>query len=377
MSIVVAGHLCLDMIPHWRIGDLSALQPGNLLHMEGVTFATGGVVANTGLALQRLGLHPILMGRTGADYIGNIIRSIIAEQGIAPDCITICPGETSSYTIVLNPPDTDRIFLHFPGTNDSFTAADINFDAVEKGIFHFGYPPLMRKMYVDEGVHLQKIFRRAKDGGLATSLDLAVPDPHSEAGRAPWERILARTLPSVDFFLPSLDELMYMIDRERFYEMQSGSLPVEVGLLEELSNRLLAMGALVVIIKMGDQGLYLRTGQQAGVFGEDWANRQLLSPVFKVAVRGTTGAGDATIAGFLAGLSLGNDPQEALTLGTGVGGCSVEAVSATEGIPSLTVVQARIDAGWERVVPSIPLPGWQAGKLGVWSGPADRVRVEK
>lgn len=43
---------------------------------------------------------------------------------------------------------------------------------------------------------------------------MAKPDPTSEAGRKDWNRILERVLPYVDIFLPSLEEILYMIDRQ-------------------------------------------------------------------------------------------------------------------------------------------------------------------
>lgn len=373
MNIVVAGHLCLDLIPDWQVGSLSSLKPGNMIQVEGLTFSTGGTVSNTGIALKRLGFDPVLMARTGDDYIGNIIRDIFQQEGIATDHITCSEGTTTSYTVVLNPPDTDRAFIHFPGTNDSFAADDVDLSRISAGLFHLGYPPLMREMYIANGANLQKIFRQAKELGWITSLDTAMPDPKSDAGKANWYEILTNTLPYVDLFLPSLDELLFMVNRAKYNDLQQGELQVSTTLLDELSAQLLKMGAAVVGVKLGDQGFYLRTASRAGtVLGEPWANRHLLAPIFKVNVQGTTGAGDTTIAGFLAGLLLEKGPEEVLTLASGVGACCVETLSATAGIPDLATVQARIKGGWERVWPTMDHQGWQRGQNGVLQGPTDQ-----
>lgn len=340
--------------------------------MDGITFTTGGSSANTGIALKRLGFEPMLIGRTGDDYLGQIIRNVVQKHGLSTDFITVCEGETSSYTIVLSPPSTDRAFLHYSGTNDSFTHKDVKLEAVDSGVFHFGYPPLMRQMCMDTGKNLEKMFKYVKSRGLNTSLDMAPIDPNSDAGRVDWEELLRRVLPHVDFFLPSLEELLYMVDRESYQKIQMDSRQITIELLEEVSLRLFEWGANVVVIKLGDQGLYFRTSTKARVFGEEWINRQILSPVFEVDVQGTTGAGDSTIAGFLAGFIRGYSPEEVVTLATGVGGCSVEALSATEGIPSLTKAQERIEKGWLRVEPVIHLPNWKTGKTGVLFGTLDR-----
>lgn len=87
-------------------------------------------------------------------------------------------------------------------------------------MFHFGYPPLMRRMYEDEGEQLTHMFSRVKQLGLTTSLDLAKPDPESAAGQAPWKRILQCALPHVDVFLPSVEELLYMLDRDTYLRLE-------------------------------------------------------------------------------------------------------------------------------------------------------------
>ena len=122
MNVVIAGHLCLDVIPRWETGGLLCIKPGSTIRMEELTFSTGGAVSNTGIALKRLGFEPILKARPGDDYVGSITRQILEEEGIKTDSFTSVHGVPSSYTIVLNPPKTDRIFLHHPGPNDLFSA---------------------------------------------------------------------------------------------------------------------------------------------------------------------------------------------------------------------------------------------------------------
>ena len=51
-------------------------------------------------------------------------------------------------------PGIDRIFLHNPGANDSFRSEDIPEKMLEEALFHFGYPPIMRSMYENDGEEL-------------------------------------------------------------------------------------------------------------------------------------------------------------------------------------------------------------------------------
>lgn len=364
MEIMVAGHLCLDIIPKWPVGSLEALQPGRIVQVDGVAFSTGGAVSNTGIALRRLGFAPILVGRIGDDYFGQIVRQIYHDEGIDARYLAVSPGAGTSYSIVLSPPESDRAFLHYPGANDSFSPEDVDFTAVPGGIFHFGYPPLMARMYQESGAALEELFSKAKEAGMITSLDMAMPDPNSPAGRAPWRAIIARTMPLIDIFLPSIDEIAFMLEKHD----QELTLP----LVREAAAEILQMGVGMVGIKLGDQGLYLRTSSQAGeAFGPAWAERELLAPCFLVEARGTTGAGDTTIAGFLAGIARQKTAEETLTWATAVGAHCVEALSAVGGIPHLTQVEQRIEKGWPQRPLKLDLEGWTAAD-GLFYGPLDQ-----
>src|SRR5690606_31503773 len=106
---------------------------------------------------------------------GHAILGIVREHGgQLADGMIVSEGEASSYTIVISPPGIDRVFLHCPGANDTFAAGDVPEEALaEAGLFHFGYPPLMRSMYADGGTELAALLARAKQAGATVSLDLA------------------------------------------------------------------------------------------------------------------------------------------------------------------------------------------------------------
>ncbi|MCS7049389.1 MAG: carbohydrate kinase family protein [Verrucomicrobiae bacterium] len=325
-EIVVAGHICLDIIPRFPRADVdyrAVMQPGKLVFVDPPVISTGGAVANTGLALHRLGVPTGLMGKVGDDLFGHAILDVIRSHAPAlAEPMIVDRTVASSYTVVINPPHVDRMFLHCPGANDTFTADDVR-DEMLRGarLFHFGYPPLMRRFYADSD-ELARLFRRVKSLGLTTSLDMAFPDPNSEAGRAPWPVILQRALPHVDIFLPSLDEMRFMLRRDS---------------VREIAQQLLDWGAGVVGLKLGEDGLYVRTRD-----GE-WH-----APCFQTTVVGTTGAGDCTIAGFLAGWIKGLPLPEIITMAVAVGACNVEAADATSGIIPWDRVVARVRAGWPR-----------------------------
>ncbi len=382
MDIIVAGHICLDIIPDWRIGGIKTIIPGHILEMSGLKLSTGGAVANTGITLKKLGVSTTLLGKIGSDAFGKVILEILQkEDKTLVENMIVSKDEVSSYTIVLNPPDTDRVFLHYPGSNHTFNANDIPYEKIKSGrIFHFGYPPLMKKFYENAGEELIKMFRRVRKMNIITSLDMAMPDPESPAGKIDWYKFFKNVLPMVDIFMPSIDELLYMLNPEKFHNISEKKERIDVVLLDQIARQLIDYGANVVAIKLGDQGLYLRTRRIKKsnllriINPSQWNYRQLLSPCFATEIKGTTGTGDATIAGFLAQLLDGGEPEKSITFATAVGACCVDAIDATGGSRPLPEVVKRIASGWKRLSLSIPTDNWEYNcQYKILKGPEDRV----
>ncbi|KRE46638.1 carbohydrate kinase family protein [Paenibacillus sp. Soil522] len=403
-DFVIAGNINLDIIPTLTgltdcADDLaSAFIPGRLIEIGPSITTTGGCVSNTGLALSRLGFSTHLVGKIAEDHFGQILRNLIEDQASPSTVIDliVSPSGSSSYTIVMSAPGYDRFFLHSPGVNANFSEHDIPYEALpHTKLFHFGYPPVMQPMYANEGAELQSIFRRVKLAGAITSLDMARPDPQSTAGKANWRTILTGLLPYVDIFLPSFEEILYMLRRNHYDELEQrfGRAHVDKGinadLLHDLTDELLQMGCLVAGIKLGDKGFYLRTSDQRGkwdltasnlnVNPIDWTGRELLAPCYQVDIAGTTGSGDCTIAGFLAGLFKGQSPEQAVTSAVAVGAYCVEHTDATSGIPSWETVQDRISKPWKRLTANyFETTGWYwESAHSVWLSALDNGRRNK
>lgn len=386
-SCIVAGHICIDVIPQiLGMGDFaSTFQPGRLLETGPALMATGGAVSNTGQALHKLGINTRLMGKIGDDVFGHAILDIVKSSSEhLTEGMQLVPNEASSYTIILNPPNTDRIFFHCPGPNDTFSADDIDYALLEQvDLFHFGYPPLMKRLYQNNGTELVDMFKRAKETGVTTSLDMAMPDPNAPSGKANWSVIVKDTLPYVDLFVPSVEEILLMLYPDIFDQVNAGATQITPVLCSDIAGDLLEMGAKVVLLKAGNLGLYLSTAAESVLANMGrakpsdvarWANRELWTSVFETTPAGTTGAGDSAIAGFLAALLRNLAPTEAVTIAAAVGACNVEAPDALGGIRSWDETLARIEAGWPRKKTAFNAPGWRFDKTRqLWLGPNDTI----
>jgi sugar/nucleoside kinase (ribokinase family) len=351
-DVVVAGTICLDLTPTFKEVTESRVQdifvPGKLRDMDKLSVSTGGPVSNTGLNLIKLGIGTRFMGKIGRDFIGSGVLGLLGKYDGAADSMRVVEGEDTSYTVVIVPKGFDRIFLHCGGANHSFGAEDIDYDVVSRAkIFHLGYPTIMKRLYENNGSELIRIFKRVKELGVTTSLDMSLPDPKGESGRMDWDAVLRELLPYVDIYLPSAEETMYMIDRpeyERLLESAGEADMLEnldINALSGLGKRLLSYGSKIVAVKSGVKGFYLATagadrlkkmGKAVPADMDNWANRELHEESFKVPVVSATGSGDSAIAGFLAAYLKGMPIEEALKAACCVGGQNVQVLDAVSGV---------------------------------------------
>lgn len=369
-KVIAAGHICLDITPVFYGRKVerpeALLKPGKLIQMKEADVHTGGSVANTGLAMKILGADVALMGKIGDDAFGKIVLDILKEYHAEEDML-ITKEESTSYSVILAIPGIDRIFLHNPGANDIFTSEDIPEEKLEEAaLFHFGYPPIMKQMYKEGGEELLRLMQKVKKAGAATSLDLAAVDPASEAGQADWEEILEKVMPYVDIFVPSVEELCFMLDRNKFEDWQSkaaGRDITEILDLEKdirpLADRCMKMGAKVLLIKCGVSGMYYRTadidtlkktGSRLGLDVQGWADKDGFEKSYiPDRVLSGTGAGDTSIAAFLTAMLEGRTLGNSVCLAAATGASCVEAYDALSGLKSFEELENKITNGWEKV----------------------------
>lgn len=365
-KIISAGHICLDITPIFpdnrSYKDIaSILIPGKLISMDKADVSTGGSVANTGLALKKLGCDVTLLGKVGNDHFGDLIKSIVSSYGAGG--LISDDNSSTSYSVVLAVPGIDRVFLHNPGANDTFSSDDISDEVLSDAVlFHFGYPTLMKNMYENDAKDLVRLFERVKSKGIATSMDMAAIDPGSDAAKADWKKILDDTLAYVDFFLPSFEELCFMLDREKYEKMiASGSDMTDIIDMNKdvspLAKKCIDMGCKTVVIKCGMRGLFYMTGDSKAIMDigqrlrinrDDWADRSGIQPCFKAKIiRSATGAGDTSIAAFLAALINGRSISECVRLAAAEGACCVTGYDALSGLKTLDELEQAINDGWE------------------------------
>lgn len=331
---VIAGYTCVDLIPDFKktqsVTSLSNLFiPGKLIEIDGISFVLGGAVPNTGLAMKKLNRNVFLNGLVGDDFIGKIAIEWLDKYGLS-EGIKMTDQAGTAFSIVIAPPGIDRIFLESLGCNQIFGTSFINFDAIsECRLFHFGYPPLLKQFYQNNGSQLVDLFSRVQKMGVVTSLDLSLPDPESESGSIDWPEIMQKVLPYTDIFVPSMDEVLQIMNPKEYAEILSSSVSSDVinqviiNTIREIGRRFIDSGVKILLIKAGHLGAYLLTGdvsslnEKAGLklAKEKWNNCELWCKAYKadpLKIKNSSGAGDTAVAAFLSAILNNEDPDSSV-----------------------------------------------------------------
>ena len=331
---VISGYTCVDLIPDFKkaqsVTSFSNLFiPGKLIEIDGISYVLGGVVPNTGLAMKKFNKNVFLNGLVGDDFIGRIATEWLDKYDLSAGIRTTGSAGTA-FSIVIAPPGIDRIFLESPGCNQIFDASFIDLDAVsESRIFHFGYPPLLKQFYQNNGSQLVDLFSEIQKMGVVTSLDFSLPDPESESGRLNWPEIMHRILPVTDIFVPSLEEVFRIMIPGEYAEILSSNVTKDIidqvilNKIREIGKQIVGSGVKILLIKAGHYGAYLLTGDVSSINEKaglklktgSWNNREIWCTAYKadpLKVKNSSGAGDTAAAAFLSAILDSEEPESAL-----------------------------------------------------------------
>lgn len=263
--ITVAGTLVADLV----VGPVGKWPgPGKSADIDYIEIVPGGAVANTGMALARLGVPVSAYAAVGEDNLGTIVRDFV-DSWAARNAIRVIPSRRTTASMVAISENRDRSFLTAAGACDRFHFTP---EEVEKEVnsgsraLHIGYAMLLPGL---DGEPLKNVMRAASRLGALTSLDVTYYD------NRPWPDLL-KLMPEIDVFCPSLSEAR---------------------LITGESDPAKAARALV---QAGVRNFVAVTNGEHGVLVEVVGERQDFIPARPVHAINTTGAGDAFIAGVLA-----------------------------------------------------------------------------
>lgn len=196
-KLIVVGELNIDLILN-QIEGFPEI--GTEITAGDMNFTLGSSSAIMAANCAALGVDTSFCGMLGEDDFGNFILAELQKQKVDTRLIQRTSDEKTGITVVLNY-DQDRANVTYCGAMDALTIARIPWEEF-KAFDHLH----LSNFFLQKGIRqdVAEIFRRAKNVGLTTSLDMQW-DPENK-----WDFDYKACLPFVDIFLPNEAELKAM-----------------------------------------------------------------------------------------------------------------------------------------------------------------------
>jgi sugar/nucleoside kinase (ribokinase family) len=267
---------------------LVADQPGPLERAQAFFKRTAGAETNAAIGLARLGLQVAWCSRLGTDSMGRYLLQSIQAEGI--DCShVVCDG-------------TQRTGFMIKGRVEGGGDPEVEYH--RKGSATGIYSALSANCLATSIASMAAMRKHGKTISF---------DPNLRPSLWASKEVMRETINSLaflaDWVLPGIEE---------------GKLLTGKDTPEEIAKFYLDAGVSLVVIKLGAEGAYCATAQEAAYV-----------PGFPVnQVVDTVGAGDGFAAGVISGMLEGLSVQNAVRRGAWIGARAVQVLGDTEGLPT-------------------------------------------
>ena len=298
--LLVAGSLNLDLVV--TAAHLPA--PGETIIADSLAEFYGGKGANQAVGIAKLGRSVTMLGHVGQDEYGQSLKAALKSAGVDTSFINEVRGP-SGIAFIAHAGSGENSIMVVPGANATVAAE-----------------------------YLARHKSRIEDSAMVLA-QLEVPLPAVEAlgemtaaarvpfilDPAPARPLPARLLSQVTWLTPNETEA-YTLLGQTADQLRPA----------ETAERLLAMGALNVALKLGRQGVFLAGKDTEAVF----------VPGFEVTAIDTTAAGDTFNAAFAVKLVEGASPHEAARYANAAAAISVTRLGAQPSMPTAGEVEAML-----------------------------------
>ena len=272
----------------------------------------GGDVSNVAVAAARQGARAAIYTRLGDDAFGRRFLELWRAEGVDAGAVQVdADAHTGVYTISYGPSGHEFGYLRRGSAASRMRPEDVPLEAVASArVLHVSaISQAISASACDAVFHA---LEAARSQGVAVSYDTNL-----RLGLWPLARARAVTLATVglaDYCLPSLEDAAALTGRDD---------------PEGIVDALLALGARVVVLKLGSEGALVGSG------AERWR-----VPGHPVALVDATGAGDCLDGAFLARIAWGDTPAEAARYAIAAAALAVTGRGAVAPIPTADAVRA-------------------------------------
>ena len=289
-DVIVVGELNVDLI----LNQVESFpERGKEKIADEMCLTLGSSSAIFASNLSSLGMKVSFVGKVGEDMFGNFCKEQLTIKGVDTSLLIQSNELKTGATIVLNFGE-ERAMVTHQGAMKNLSIDDITKEILTSARhLHFS------SYFLQPGFKnkLDVLFRRAKEAGLSTSLDMQW-DPAEK-----WDFDFKKVLPWVDIFLPNESELLYLTGKDS----------IEAAMQE------IGAHAKIVLIKQGKQGSLLYYNNKV-LHSKSFSNENVVDAI---------GAGDSFNAGFIFKFIQGLAPEDCHVFGNLVGAISTTAPGGT------------------------------------------------
>lgn len=296
-AVVVVGSYNRDMV--LQVPHLPAR--GETLHAHAVSHVHGGKGSNQAVQAARCGATVTLLAALGADEAGAAARALWSAEGIAAIAPAHEDAPTGLAMIMVDAQGANSIVL-LEGANGRVSAHQ-----VEEAASRLHQAAIVLAQLETPAEATRQAFRLARSAGARTVLNAAPANAAAAAGLLPLTDILVVN------------------------EIEAAQLaPPGAGEPAALAARLAGQAGCTVVLTAGAAGAVLaRPGSPP---------HTMPAPV--VAVRDSTGAGDAFCGAFAAALAAGIAQEQALARGVAAGSLACTVAGAVPGLHDAAAIDA-------------------------------------
>ena len=278
-------------------------QPGETLVSNDFGIFQGGKGANQAIALAKLDVPTLMLGKVGKDILSNLALSSLKESGVDTTGISKSQkSSTGSASIWVNAQGQNSIVI-YPGAN-----GEVDEDFIIQHEKFFDDASWLLTQFEVPLKSILLALKLAKKHGLKTVLD---PAPVKKiSNNHIWKLI--------DYLLPNEIELKELTHTELTHTELTHSEDVLKGI-----HILKSRGVKEIIVKLSKQGVVYENEGKLLSFPAVPVERAV----------DTTGAGDCFIAGFLYGMIQWGDIPRAIKIGNLTASYSIQKKGAAISFP--------------------------------------------
>lgn len=285
----------VDELPH----------PGETVVARRFAHFPGGKGANQAVAAARMGAETVMIGATGADEAGSMMRAFLQDNGVDTGMVGVNPRQPTGQAFINVSANGENAIVIVPGANADLTPADI----------------LPGKL-AGCGIFLAQL-----ECPVETVKSLFSSDT---ARRGTTILNAAPALPEgAELF--SLTDILILNESELAAYAKLPDPPDDVEMTIESAGKLIGRDGQAVIVTLGEKGAVVVNREQ----GE-------LIPVRRANVTDTTGAGDCFCGTLGAALGDGYALNEAVRFAVTAASISVERSGAATSMPTRAEVETAL-----------------------------------